>query len=194
MSSFGRNFGHRLQRAKLKRHGILRDDVGRLAELHRGLVFPFGGYDTACTFFVRFSRAREAEPSAARRILAARLERGAADFSFQLNSAVAAAPARSAAAAAERSEVQPSAARQILAARLERGAADFSFQLNSALAAALSRSAGEAAERSELRGRLRRHPIATSRAWASEVHALQLFPGQAADSSATKSIEKKEPR
>ncbi len=42
------------------------------------------------TFFVRFSRAREAEPSAARRILAARLERGAADFSFQLNSAVAA--------------------------------------------------------------------------------------------------------
>ncbi len=91
-------------------------------------------------------------------------------------------------------EAQPSAARRILAARLERGAADFSFQLNSALATALSRSAGEAAERSELRGRLRRHPIATSRAWASEVHALQLFPGQAADSSATKSIEKKEPR
>ena len=51
---------------------------------------------TALTPSLRFPRAREAEPSAARRILAARLERGAADFSFQLNSAVAAAPARSA--------------------------------------------------------------------------------------------------
>ena len=162
--------------------------------------------------FAAFSRAREAQPSAARRILAARLERGAADFSFQLNSALATALSRSAGEAAERSELrgrlrrhpiatsrawtdrvnpfaafsrareaQPSAARRILAARLERGAADFSFQLNSALATALSRSAGEAAERSELRGRLRRHPIATSRAWASEVHALQLFPGQAAE-------------
>ena len=29
--------------AELKCHGMLRDDVGRLAELHRGLVFPFGG-------------------------------------------------------------------------------------------------------------------------------------------------------
>jgi hypothetical protein len=26
-------------------HGALRDDVGRLAELHRGLVFPFGSDD-----------------------------------------------------------------------------------------------------------------------------------------------------
>jgi len=24
---------------------MLRDDVGRLAELHRGLIFPFSGYD-----------------------------------------------------------------------------------------------------------------------------------------------------
>ena len=31
---FGRNFSHRLQRAKLKRHGMLCDDVGCLAELH----------------------------------------------------------------------------------------------------------------------------------------------------------------
>jgi hypothetical protein len=34
-----------LEGAELKCHGVLRDDVGRLAELHRGLVFPFDSDD-----------------------------------------------------------------------------------------------------------------------------------------------------
>jgi hypothetical protein len=38
---FNRDFGHRLEGTELKYHGMPRDDVGRLAEFHRGLVFPF---------------------------------------------------------------------------------------------------------------------------------------------------------
>ena len=38
---------------------------------------------------------------------------------------------------------------------------------------------------SELRGRRRRHPIATSWAGGSEVHALSFFLAKAADASAT---------
>ena len=33
----------------MKCHGMLRDDVSRLAELHRGLVFPFGSDDLRAT-------------------------------------------------------------------------------------------------------------------------------------------------
>src|SRR5712675_1920995 len=35
--------------AELKCHGMLRDDVGRLAQLHCGLVFPFGSDDLRAT-------------------------------------------------------------------------------------------------------------------------------------------------
>jgi hypothetical protein len=42
--------------------------------------FVYLADETACTLSLRFFRAREAEPSAARRILAERLERSAGDF------------------------------------------------------------------------------------------------------------------
>ena len=40
-----RDFRHGLQGAQLQRNGMLGDDVGRLAEFGRGLVFAFGGDD-----------------------------------------------------------------------------------------------------------------------------------------------------
>src|SRR5712671_242434 len=44
-----RYFRHGLQGAELKRYRVLRDDVGRLAELYRRLVFAFGGDDFGAT-------------------------------------------------------------------------------------------------------------------------------------------------
>ena len=65
---FGRNFSHRLQRAELKGHGMLRTDVGRLAELNRGLVFPFGG-----SIFARRSRSASASFAMARCMFSGRV-------------------------------------------------------------------------------------------------------------------------
>jgi len=55
------NFRHCLQGAKLKRHGMLRDNICRLAELDRRLIFP-----SAATILARRSRSASASLAIAR--------------------------------------------------------------------------------------------------------------------------------
>ena len=39
-----------VSRCEVEAYGVIRDDVGRSTELHRGLVFAFGGDNLGATF------------------------------------------------------------------------------------------------------------------------------------------------